>query len=145
MSYTLSATVDLPHDAALRRTREVLAEQGFGILFEIDIRETLKAKLAVDVPAQVILGACRPPLAYAALQAEPSIGALLPCNVVVRSLGPSTSRVEAVDPQLMVSMTGNEAVAEIADEAGARLGRALTSIDPHSVSNDGSLDGRPSS
>ena len=78
MSYALTATVNHPFDATLEATRAALADQGFGVLTEIDLAATLKAKIDADIPAQVILGACRPPLAYAAVQAEPSIGLLLP-------------------------------------------------------------------
>ena len=80
--------------------------------------------------AQVILGACRPPLAYAALQAEPSVGLLLPCNVVVRYLDDETTVVEALDPAVMVSLTHNEALSLVADEAGRRLGAALDTLTP---------------
>jgi uncharacterized protein (DUF302 family) len=104
-----------------------LGEQGFGVLTEIDIKATLKKKLDVDVPAQVILGACRPPLAHAALQAEPSVGLLLPCNVVVRETETGTV-VEAVDPQTMVSMTDTGDLQQIADEAKERLEKALASL-----------------
>lgn len=109
-------------------TREALGEQGFGVLSEIDLRATLKHKLDVDVPPQVILGACRPPSAYAALQAEPSIGLLLPCNVVVRSVGEGATVVEAMDPAVMVSVTGNAALEEVAADAAARLRAALDSL-----------------
>jgi uncharacterized protein (DUF302 family) len=97
------------------------------VLTEIDIKATLKKKLDVDVPAQVILGACRPPLAHAALQAEPSIGLLLPCNVVVRETEDGTV-VEAVDPQTMVAMTDNGDLQTVADEAKERLEKALASL-----------------
>jgi uncharacterized protein (DUF302 family) len=128
MSYALSATVQRPFADTLTATREALADQGFGVLTEIDIAATLKAKLDVDVPAQVILGACRPPLAHAALQAEPSVGLLLPCNVVVRSVDDSTTLVEALDPQVMVGLTDNPALSEVADEAGRRLAAALDAL-----------------
>jgi uncharacterized protein (DUF302 family) len=105
-------------------------DQGFGVLTEIDIQATMKAKLDVDVPAQVILGACRPPLAYAALQAEPSVGLLLPCNVVVRYLDDETTVVQALDPKVMVSVTHNEALSLVADEAGRRLAAALETLAP---------------
>jgi len=81
------------------------------------------------MPAQVILGACRPPLAYAALQVEPSIGLLLPCNVVVRALDATTTVVEAMDPRLMVSITGNDVLAPVAADARTRLAAALSSLD----------------
>ena len=127
MGYTLTTTVQRPYDETVEAVREALGEQGFGVLTEIDIKATLKKKLDVDVPAQVILGACRPPLAHAALQAEPSIGLLLPCNVVVRETDDGTV-VEAVDPQTMVSMTDNERLQPVADEAKERLEKALASL-----------------
>jgi uncharacterized protein (DUF302 family) len=130
MSYALTTTVQQPYDQTLAATREALGEQGFGVLTEIDIRATLKAKLDVDVPPQVILGACRPPLAHTALQAEPSVGLLLPCNVVVRAVDAGTTLVEALDPAVMVSLTGNEALAEVAAEAGQRLAAALAALTP---------------
>lgn len=130
MNYALTATVEYPYDQAVAKTREALADQGFGILTEIDIRATMREKLDVDVPPQVILGACRPPLAYAALLCEPSIGLLLPCNVVVRSLDGATTLVEAVNPELMVELTGNAELRAVADEATKRLDQALDALDP---------------
>jgi uncharacterized protein (DUF302 family) len=128
VSYALTTTVHRPFAETLVATRVSLTDQGFGVLTEIDIRATLKAKLDVDVPAQVILGACRPPLAHAALQAEPSVGVLLPCNVVVRSLDDDTTVVEALDPKIMVSLTRNDALSAVADEAGRRLSAALDTL-----------------
>ena len=129
MTYTLSTTVNRPYDETVVATREALAEQGFGVLTEIDIKATLKNKLDVDVPPQVILGACRPPLAYQALQADPSIGALLPCNVVVRSTGEDTTVVEAVDPDVMMSVSdASQALADVAGDAKERLQKALASV-----------------
>ena len=130
MSYAMTATVNRAFDDVLQATRVSLLAQGFGVLTEIDIRATMKAKLDVDIPAQVILGACRPPLAFAALQVEPSIGLLLPCNVVVRYLDDDTTVVEALDPQVMVSLTHNEALSLVADEAGRRLAAALAALTP---------------
>ena len=127
MSYALSTTVGKPYDETVRAVRAALGDQGFGVLTEIDIKATLKQKLDVDVPAQVILGACRPPLAHAALQADPSIGLLLPCNVVVRETEDGTV-VEAVDPQTMVTITDNGDLQPIADEAKERLEKALASL-----------------
>ena len=127
-SYALTATVSQPFPATLAAARAALAEQGFGVLTEIDIQATMKAKLDVDVEPQVILGACRPPLAHAALQAEPSVGLLLPCNVVVRALTDDSTLVEALDPQIMVTLTGNAALADVAAEAATRLNAALSSI-----------------
>lgn len=128
MSYALSTTVRHPFADTLTATRKSLADQGFGILTEIDIQATLKAKLDVDVPPQVILGACRPPLAHTALQVEPSVGLLLPCNVVVRALDNNTTIVEALDPKVMVSLTQNDALSSVADDAGQRLAAALDTL-----------------
>ncbi len=128
MSYALSTTVDRTFADSLAATREALADQGFGVLTEIDIQATLKAKLDIDVDPQVILGACRPPLAHAALQAEPSVGLLLPCNVVVRYLEPDSTLVEALDPAIMVQLTENSALLPIAQEAGQRLSAALDTL-----------------
>ena len=130
MSYAMTVTVNRAFDDALQATRESLLAQGFGVLTEIDIKATMKAKLDVDIPAQVILGACRPPLAFAALQVEPSVGLLLPCNVVVRYLNDDTTVVEALDPKVIVSLTHNEALSLVADEAGRRLAAALAALPP---------------
>ena len=133
MSYALTATLDRPFGAAVDQVRAALAEQGFGVLTEIDLQATLRAKLGVGVPQHVILGACNPPLALAALQAEPSIGLLLPCNVVVRSAADGTTIVEAVDPQTMVALTGNAALHIVADEATRRLTAALADLTDRSA------------
>ena len=129
MGYALSTTVDQPFEQVLTATRSALADQGFGILTEIDLAGTLKAKIGADIPAEVILGACRPPLAHAAFLAEPSIGLLLPCNVVVRALADGETLVEALDPESMVTMTGNHALADVAAEARELLVNALVSLD----------------
>jgi len=129
MGYTLSTTVTKPFDAALAATREALAAQGFGVLTEIDLAATLQKKLGVEVAPQVILGACNPPSAYAALQAEESIGVLLPCNVVVRSVDAETTIVEAIDPQTMHELTGNDAIQPVAERVGGMLQAALDSLD----------------
>ena len=126
--YALSTTVDLPFAAALAAAKEQLAREGFGVLSEIDLAATLHAKLGVDGAPQVILGACRPPLAHAALQAEPSIGLLLPCNVVVRALDEGHTVVEAMNPDAMVALTGNAELEPVASEAGERLRRALAGL-----------------
>jgi uncharacterized protein (DUF302 family) len=130
MSYGITTTVDQPFAPTLVAVKDALAAQGFGILTEIDMAATLKAKLDVDIAPQVILGACNPPLAYRALQTEDQIGLLLPCNVVVRSLPDGRTEVAAIDPQVMVTMTGNAALAAVADDATARLGAALRSLMP---------------
>ncbi len=120
------SAVELPgrsFDEAVATVRDALAGQGFGVLTQIDVRATMKAKLDADVPEQVILGACNPPLAHRALQVEPSIGLLLPCNVVVRS-GPDGPIVAAVDPMALVEWTGNPGLEPIAREV-AELLRAV--------------------
>ena len=127
--YALKRAVDLSFDVADRKIREELAKEGFGILTEIDVRETLKRKLDVEIPPYVILGACNPSLAHRAIQAEPDIGLLLPCNVVVRKDEPSgRTVVEAMDPAPMIGLTGNDALEEIASEARSRLQRALDRV-----------------
>lgn len=127
MGYALSTTVNRPFDETLAATREALAAQGFGVLTEIDMAGTLKKKLGVDIPPHVILGACNPPNAYKAVQAEPSIGVLLPCNVVVRAAGEQTI-VEAIDPATMHELTGNAAMKDVADTIGGMLQAALDSL-----------------
>lgn len=127
MSYTLSTTVERPYDQTVADVREALAGQGFGVLTEIDLRATLAAKLGVEVPPQVILGACRPQLAHRALEVDPSIAAVLPCNIVVRSLGETTTIVEAFDPDAMTALAG-DGLAEVAAEARERLSAALAAL-----------------
>ncbi|MGC0249353.1 DUF302 domain-containing protein [Pseudactinotalea sp. Z1748] len=127
MNYGISITLPDDFDAAMPKVIEALAEQGFGVLTEIDMATTLKKKLDVQIAPHVILGACNPPLAYRAVQAEESIGLLLPCNVVVRS-GDGGTVVEALDPQVMVGVTGNEELTGVADEASTRLRAALQSL-----------------
>lgn len=128
MGYALSTTVDDGFDETLAATRKALAGQGFGVLTEIDMAATLKKKLDVDVPPYVILGACNPPSAYEALQAEPSIGLLLPCNVVVRAVDAGTTIVEAIDPQTMHVLTGNAGMQPVADRVGSLLEAALADL-----------------
>jgi uncharacterized protein (DUF302 family) len=133
MSYTYTAVVPLSWEDAVEKTRAALATQGFGILSEIDVRATFAAKLGEDAAAAlgdyVILGACNPMLASRALAAEPEMGALLPCNVVVRRGTDATeTTVHAVDPQTMVQLSGNPAVREVADDAGTRLRAAMAEL-----------------
>ncbi|MEO5316925.1 DUF302 domain-containing protein [Pseudarthrobacter sp. CC12] len=133
MTYTLATTVFLPWAEALERTREALAAQGFGILTEINVRSTFEAKLGAEaadaIGDYVILGACNPALASRALAAEPEMGALLPCNVVVRrKAGANETTVEAIDPQTMVQLSDAPSVKEVADDAGTRLRKALAGL-----------------
>ncbi|MBG6183104.1 uncharacterized protein (DUF302 family) [Arthrobacter sp. CAN_A214] len=133
MTYTHSITVPLSWNDAVQNTREALSEQGFGILTEINVRATFETKLGTEaadaVGDYIILGACNPSLASRALAAEPSLGALLPCNVVVRR-GPDEleTTIEAIDPQTMVQLSSNPAVREVADEADTRLHTALARL-----------------
>ena len=127
MEYGSTITTDLGFDETVERTRAALAEQGFGVLTEIDVQATMKAKLDVDGDPYLILGACNPPLAHRALTLEPSIGLLLPCNVVVRVEDGSTV-VQAMDPQLLVDMVDKPGLKEVADDAARRLADALATL-----------------
>jgi uncharacterized protein (DUF302 family) len=131
--YTMAVTIDRPFRDVVAAARVALAAQGFGVLTEIDVQATLKAKLDVDVPAQVILGACRPELAHRALAATPSLGALLPCNVVVRTEPDVRTTVEAIDPEAMARLEDSPVVREVADEARTRLRAALDTLQPVEV------------
>ena len=130
MSYALSTTVHTTFADAVERTRHALAEQGFGVLTEIDMKATLKAKLGEDMEDYLILGACNPPLAHRAVEAERQIGLLLPCNVVVRT-DPSQQGaviVDAMDPKVMVQVSENPELRQVADEAARKLGSAIASL-----------------
>lgn len=128
--YGIGATLDLPYDVAVERTREALAKEGFGVLTEIDVKATLKKKLDVDVLPYVILGACNPSLAHRALAAERDIGLLLPCNVIVYATEePGQSVVAAMDPLEALALTGNDSVRPIAEEARQRLERAIATLE----------------
>lgn len=128
--YTMTVTLDGTYDETVAAVREALKAQGFGVLTEIDVRATMKAKLDVDVPAQVILGACRPELAHRALSATPSLGAMLPCNVVVRTGEDGRTVVEAIDPDAMARLEDSPVVREVATEARQRLRAALDALVP---------------
>ena len=127
MTYGTTVTTMLGFDDAVERTRAALAEQGFGVLTEIDVRATLKTKLDLDIEPYLILGACDPQLAHQALEVDRSIGLLLPCNVVVRREGERTL-VQALDPQVMVSLPGLPELQPVADDAGRRLAAALQAV-----------------
>lgn len=131
--YTMTTTLDRGYDDVVAAVRSALAAQGFGVLTEIDVQATMKAKLGVDVPAQVILGACRPELAHRALAATPSLGALLPCNVVVRTEPDGRTAVEVIDPEAMARLEDSPVVREVADEARTRLRAALDALQPMEV------------
>ena len=127
MSYGIRISMQVPFAGAVARVREALKAQGFGVLTEIDMRATLRDRLGQEMEDYLILGACNPPLAHQALGVNSSIGLLLPCNVVVRA-GAGQTIVEALDPQTMVTITGQPALQPVADEAAARLRTALESL-----------------
>ena len=125
--YTISTTTELAPDDAAQRIRDALAEHGFGVLTEIDVAATLKAKLGIERPYYKILGACNPTLAAAALDIDPSIGALLPCNVIIYQTGDDTVAA-AVEPLIMMGVTDNLDLEPIAHEARDRLTEALHAL-----------------
>jgi uncharacterized protein (DUF302 family) len=127
MTYGRSTTLSTPFPDAVAQVREALSDQGFGVLTEIDVTATLKNKLDEDMEDYLILGACNPPLAHQALEADRSIGLLLPCNVVVRADGEQTV-VEFLDPQVMADVADRPEVKAVADEAGRRLDAALAAL-----------------
>ncbi len=126
--YGFGKTVDLDFDAALKKVAEELATEGFGILTEIDVQATLKKKLNADMPPYRILGACNPPFAHRAISAEPSIGLLLPCNVVVRQDAAGKVQVEFMDPDVMVQLIDKPEVHGIAAEVRERLQRVFAAL-----------------
>jgi len=123
-NYGITRTVSTGYDETIARVRELLKEEGFGVLTEIDVRRTLKEKIDKDVEPYVILGACNPKLAARALELEPDIGLLLPCNVIVSTRAGET-HVGVVNPQSMVEFTSNPDLAEVSHEADARLRRVM--------------------
>ncbi|MFJ4276066.1 DUF302 domain-containing protein [Streptomyces coelicoflavus] len=129
MRYGRTVKLEGPFDQVQHDVRQALADQGFGVLTEIDVQATLKAKLDEDMEPYLILGACNPPLAHRALEADRSVGLLLPCNVVVRGDGDRVV-VEAIDPGTMVTLTGVDSMTPVAEEAGRRLDAALSSLTP---------------
>lgn len=128
--YTLKATTETPFAEAVERVRDELKSEGFGVLCEIDVQATLQEKLGVEQDEYVILGACNPPLAHQALSAEPDLGTLLPCNVVVYRAADKT-HVSAIDAERMLSIVGNSDLAPIAaqvrDKLSAVVARATAS------------------
>ncbi len=129
MQYYTSRRLNTSFDDAVNRMTDALKQEGFGVLTEIDVRETLKKKLDVDVPRYRILGACSPPNAHQALQAEPLIGLMLPCNVVVRDAGDGTVEVAVIDPVASMQAVDNPKLNEIAGMIRDRLRAALERVD----------------
>ncbi len=126
-SYGFGTTLSVPYEEAIPRVTEALKAEGFGVLTEIDVRRTLREKLGAEMEPYIILGACNPSLAHRALEQEPDIGLLLPCNVVVRTEGEG-SRVEVADPQVMLGIVGNKELNAVAEEAQKRLQRVVVSL-----------------
>jgi uncharacterized protein (DUF302 family) len=122
--YTLSTTSELDHARAVERVRDALKAEGFGVLCEIDVQATLKEKLGVDGDPYVILGACNPPLAHQALETEPELGALLPCNVIVYRHDGAT-HIAAIDAERMLSLVGNDELAPVAAQVQDKLARVI--------------------
>lgn len=125
-AYGFRLTTALAFDDTVEAVTAALKPHGFGVLTTIDVKATLKRKLGVPWRDYVILGACNPPLAHRALQAEPELGLLLPCNVIVYATDDGRCMVSAVDPQKMMEVVGNPALAQIAGEATERLRAALS-------------------
>ena len=130
MGYALSASLQTGFADAVERTRKALADQGFGVLTEIDMKATLKEKLGEDMEDYVILGACNPPLAHRAVECDRQIGLLLPCNVAVRldPADPARVIVDAMDPQVMVQLSDGAGMREVADEAAQKLRAAIDAL-----------------
>jgi uncharacterized protein (DUF302 family) len=135
VNYASHITVDTPFADTVARVRAALAEQGFGVLTEIDVTATMRAKLGQVMEDYVILGACNPPFAREALDVDRGIGVLLPCNVVVRSAEAGTI-VEALDPQVMVTLAGRAELGQVAGEVGRRLSAALAELGEGKAGDD---------
>jgi uncharacterized protein (DUF302 family) len=127
-AYGIVRHVEVDYDRAVELARESLKEQGFGVLTEIDVKKTVKAKLDLEFRPYIILGACNPQLAHKALSLEPDIGLMLPCNVVVYEEAPGTAVVEAVSPRAALGVVDSPALREVADEAEAGLTAAMDAV-----------------
>ncbi|NOT39523.1 MAG: DUF302 domain-containing protein [Alphaproteobacteria bacterium] len=128
MSYYFGKTLPITFEEALTRTIDSLKEEGFGVLTEIDVRETLKKKIGVDFPNYRILGACNPGLAYEALSLENKVGTMLPCNVVVRDAGNGQTEVAAIDPVASMQAIDNPALKRAAEQVRAKLQRVVAAL-----------------
>jgi uncharacterized protein (DUF302 family) len=128
MSYYFAKTINAVFDEAIPKVTEELKKEGFGIITEIDVKETLKEKLDVDFRSYKILGACNPPFAYQALLTEDKIGAMLPCNVIVQELAPGEIEVAAIDPVASMQAVDNPHLAEVAEEVRTKLKAAVDAL-----------------
>ena len=128
MKYYFSKTVTLPFDDAIERVIAELQKQGFGVLTDIDVKQTLKKKLNVDFKKYRILGACNPPFAYKALQVEDKIGTMLPCNVIVQEIDEGQVEVAAIDPVASMQAVPNPALKDVAEEVQAKLKKVIENI-----------------
>lgn len=128
MSYYFSKTIKTSFEEAITKVTEELKKEGFGILNEIDVKETLKKKLDVDFKKYKILGACNPPFAYKALKAEDKIGTMLPCNVIVIEQAPGEVEVAAIDPITSMQTVGNSNLGNIASEVKSKLKKVVESL-----------------
>jgi len=128
MSYSIGKQVDLSYDEALDKVTVELKKEGFGVLTEIDVKKTLKEKLDVDVSRYKILGACNPPFAHKALEAEPEVGLLLPCNVIVYESADGLTNVAAINAHAMLSIIGRDDIEPIAQEVNERLKRVIDNM-----------------
>lgn len=134
--YGFSITTPLGHTAAIEAITAALKTEGFGVLTTIDVQATLKQKLGADMPPYTILGACNPPLAHRALSAEPEIGLLLPCNVIVYADATGQTTISAIDPVAQFALVQRADLVELAQDVGARLRRALEQlpvVEPHTA------------
>jgi uncharacterized protein (DUF302 family) len=128
MDYYINRLLPVAFDEAVARAKEALKAEGFGVLTEINVRETLKAKIGVDYPSYVILGACNPALAHEALRLENKVGTMLPCNVVVRDAGDGQTEIAAIDPVASMLAIDNPALKEAAQVVRSKLARAVAQV-----------------
>jgi uncharacterized protein (DUF302 family) len=128
MSYYLGRMLSLSFDAAVARTMDALKKEGFGVISDIDIKETLKKKIGVDYPSYRILGACNPTLAYEALKLENKVGTMLPCNVVVRDAGNGQTEVAAIDPVASMQAIDNRELKRAAEQVRAKLEKVVAQL-----------------
>ena len=128
MKYYFSKTIDSNFEDAITKAKEALKQEGFGVLTEIDVKDTLKKKIDVDFRKYVILGACNPQFAYKALQAENKIGVMLPCNVIVQELDSGDIEISAVDPISSMQAVENKDLAPIAEQVREKLRRVVESL-----------------